>query len=119
MGMNTYWLLVVQVVYSGYPAVEITHSTSAEAVIPAMNHILTRFGVPEYMSQTTVHHTTASNSRSLPNTWVSNTAEKYHWHHGPMKWLKSSCTTRRNWYRQQLRSAWIGDWSCYYSGVIM
>jgi len=43
------YILVVQDVYSQYPAVEITHSTSAKVVIPAMDCILTRFGVPEYM----------------------------------------------------------------------
>ena len=43
------YMLVVQDAYSRYPAVEIIHSTSAEAVIPAMDRILSQLGVPEFI----------------------------------------------------------------------
>ena len=43
---NTQYVLVVQCLYSCYPAVEIVTLTSANAVIPAMDRILTDFGVP-------------------------------------------------------------------------
>ena len=43
---NTQHILVVQCLYSRYPAVEIVSSTSAAAVIPALERILTDFGIP-------------------------------------------------------------------------
>ena len=39
-------VLVVQCLYSRFPAVEIVHSTSAAAIIPAMDKIMTNFGIP-------------------------------------------------------------------------
>ena len=39
-------LLLMQCLYSRYPAVEIVHSTSAEACIPAFAKILSYFGIP-------------------------------------------------------------------------
>ena len=40
------YLLVVQCLYSRYPAVEIVTSTSADACIPAFDKILSYFGIP-------------------------------------------------------------------------
>ena len=44
------YVLVVQDLYSRYPAVEIVHSTSAKAVLPAMDRIMSMLGIPEYVA---------------------------------------------------------------------
>jgi len=41
------YLVVVQCLNSRYPEVAVTHSTSAAAVLPALDKILAAFGVPE------------------------------------------------------------------------
>ena len=43
------YILVAQDLYSRYPAVEIVHSTSAKAVLPAMDRIMCMLGIPEYV----------------------------------------------------------------------
>ena len=43
------YVLLVQDTYSRYPVAEIIHSTSAKAVIPAMERTFAQFGVPEYV----------------------------------------------------------------------
>ena len=40
------YLLVVQCLYSRYPAVEIVRSTSADTCIPALDKVLSQFGIP-------------------------------------------------------------------------
>jgi hypothetical protein len=40
------YLLVVQFLYSRYPAEEIVRSTSADACIPALYKVLYQFGIP-------------------------------------------------------------------------
>ena len=44
------YVLVVKDLYSRYPAVEIVHSTSAKAVLPAMNGIMSVLRIPEYVA---------------------------------------------------------------------
>ena len=44
------YVLVVQDLYSRYPAVEIVHSTSAKAVLPAMDRMMSMLGIPEYVA---------------------------------------------------------------------
>ena len=43
------YLVLVQCLHSRYPEVGITHSTSAAAVIPAIDKILAAFGTPEIL----------------------------------------------------------------------
>ena len=44
------YALVVQYLYSRYPAVEIVHSNSAKAVLPAMDRIMSMLRIPEYVA---------------------------------------------------------------------
>ena len=99
------YLLVVQCLYSRYPAVEIVHSTSADACIPALDKILSYFGIPSEITSDNGLHTIVSSSSNMPNTWVSNTQRKYHtplgkWH-GRKLYEKSreidrNCTRRED-----------------------
>ena len=41
------YLLVVQDMYSRFPAVEILHSTKAPSVISALDRIMSNFGIPD------------------------------------------------------------------------
>ena len=69
------YILVVQDTYSRYPAVELVHSTSYKAVLPAFDKILSEFGIPE--------HVGSDNGPPYNGTEFSNYAEYMGFHHGP------------------------------------
>ncbi|XP_066918507.1 uncharacterized protein [Clytia hemisphaerica] len=84
------YVLVIQCLYSRFPAVEIVSSTSATAVIPANDKILTNFGIP-YKLGSDNGPLTAEPSQNLPTTWVFVTLKSHHMHHGQMALLNTLC----------------------------
>lgn len=106
------YLLVVQCLYSRYPAVEIVHSTSADACIPALDKILSYFGIP---SEITSDNGTPYNSEKfkqyakymgfthttkIPYTpWANGTAENFMKNLG--KLIETAQEEKLNW-RQEL-----------------
>ena len=85
-GPTCEYLLVVQCLYSRYP----DRSTSADARIPALDKVLSQFGIPTQcdnrppMQVTTGHHITVKSLGNTPSTWVLNTKRKYHMPRGQM-----------------------------------
>ena len=106
------YLLVVQCLYSRYSAVEIVHSTSADACIPALDKIVPYFGIP---SEITSDNGTPYNSeqfkqyakymgfehtKKIPYTpWANGTAENFMKNLG--KLIETAQEEKINW-RQEL-----------------
>ena len=86
-------VLVVQDLYSRYPAVEIVHSTLAKAVLPAMDRIMSMLGIPEYVGSDNGPPYNSDELSSLPDTWALNMAQRFLLCHGQMEWWKILCTT--------------------------
>ena len=98
------YLLVVQCLYSRYPAVELVHSTSADTCIPALDKILSYFGIPSEITVTTGLHSTVSSSSNTPNGFQTHKENTIHplgkWH-GRKLYEKSreidrNCTRRED-----------------------
>jgi len=106
------YLLVVQCLYSRYPAVEIVHSTSADACIPALDKILSYFGIPKELTSDNAppynsekfrqyaKYMGFEHSKKIPYTpWANGTAENFMKNLG--KLIETSLEEKLNW-RQEL-----------------
>ena len=106
------YLLVVQCLYSRYPAVEIVRSTSADACIPAFDKILSYFGIPTEVTSDNgppynsekfrqyAKYMGFKHSKKIPYTpWANGTAENFMKNLG--KLIETSQEEKLNW-RQEL-----------------
>ena len=102
------YMVVVQCLNSRYPEVAITHSTSAAAVIPAIDRILAAFGIPESLMSDNGPPFNSSEFRKyaaklgfkhrriIPLApWSNGTAEKFMQSLG--KVVKIAHADRKNW----------------------
>ena len=107
------YLLVVQCHYSRFPVVEIVSSTSVHAVIPAMDRIMSNFGIPQeltsdngppYNSETFghfAHWMGFKHTKKTPYTpWANGMAENFMKNLG--KVIQTAEEEKLNW-RQELQ----------------
>ena len=85
-------ILVVQDTYSRYPVTAIVHSTSGAAVIPAMDRILSLFGIPEYIG---------SDNGPPYNSTSFRVIYQLHRIH---TWTKNSLGTMHQWYGREFHA---------------
>ena len=106
------YLLVVQCLYSRYPAVEIVRSTSADACIPVMDKILSQFGIPTVITSDNgppynsekfklyAKYMGFEHKKKIPYTpWANGTAENFMKNLG--KVIETAQEEKLNW-RQEL-----------------
>ena len=72
---NVKYLLVVTDEYSRYVVVDIVDSISTTSVIPRLDKIFAKFGVPVSLKTDNGHHSTATNSKPMPPSLDSDTGE--------------------------------------------
>jgi hypothetical protein len=84
-------LLVVVDEISRFPEVEIVTTTSARAVIPKLDNIFSRQGVPVVLKLITVRHSTAPNLNNSPDILDSNIVKLLPTGHGQTARQNISC----------------------------
>ena len=76
-GSGGEYLLVVQCLYSRFPAAEIVSSSSHKAIIPALYRIMSALVFLTNWKVTTAHNSMGRNSVPLQDTWVSNLIQSH------------------------------------------
>ena len=83
------YLLVVQCHYSCFPVAEVISSTSVHAVIPAMDRIMSNFGIPQELTGDNCSPYSSETFKQFDTGWTLNIQTRLLTPHGLMAWQRT------------------------------